>query len=202
MSVYYIGALQCQDDNDLKHFGKGHDDSPPGRGSGRYAWGSGEQPKQKKGLSGYIAKRKQKKAQAEAQAIAQKRVEAMNKAKELEENKTKTLMSGSATQVLQYQGQLTNQELSYVVQRLNFEEQLKSKSAAEMSSKMDQLNKTLGKLADTTTKSANFVKAGTDLYNGIAKIYNSTEEGKKKPLTIVDTSNQQKKQQQNQGGSN
>jgi hypothetical protein len=23
------------------HFGKGHDDNPPGRGSGRYAWGTG-----------------------------------------------------------------------------------------------------------------------------------------------------------------
>jgi hypothetical protein len=26
---------------DLVHFGKGHDDNPPGRGSGRYAWGTG-----------------------------------------------------------------------------------------------------------------------------------------------------------------
>ena len=28
--------------NDIIHYGKGHDDSPPGRGSGRYAWGSGK----------------------------------------------------------------------------------------------------------------------------------------------------------------
>lgn len=26
----------------LMHYGKGHDDNPPGRGSGRYPWGSGE----------------------------------------------------------------------------------------------------------------------------------------------------------------
>jgi hypothetical protein len=26
---------------ELMHYGKGHDDNPPGRGSGRYAWGSG-----------------------------------------------------------------------------------------------------------------------------------------------------------------
>jgi hypothetical protein len=202
MSVYYIGALQCQDNHDLLHFGKGHDDSPPGRGSGRYAWGSGEQPKQKKGFSGYIAKRKQKKAQAEAQAIAQKRVEAMNKAKELEENKTKILMSGSATQVLQYKGRWTNNELDYITKRLDFEEKIQKRSADEMNSAFDTLNKTVKKLSDTTTTTSNFVKAGTDLYNGIARIYNSTEEGKKKPLTIVDTSNQQKKQQQNQGGNN
>jgi hypothetical protein len=24
------------------HYGKGHDDNPPGRGSGRWAWGSGD----------------------------------------------------------------------------------------------------------------------------------------------------------------
>lgn len=28
--------------NDLFHVGKGHDDNPPGRGSGRYPWGSGK----------------------------------------------------------------------------------------------------------------------------------------------------------------
>lgn len=30
----------------LKHYGIGHDDNPPGRGSGRYAYGSGENPNQ------------------------------------------------------------------------------------------------------------------------------------------------------------
>ena len=30
----------------LRHYGKGHDDSPPGRGSGRYPWGSGKRPRQ------------------------------------------------------------------------------------------------------------------------------------------------------------
>ena len=29
---------------DILHYGRGHDDSPPGRGSGRYAWGSGKKP--------------------------------------------------------------------------------------------------------------------------------------------------------------
>lgn len=33
----YLGAGS----ETLAHYGKGHDDSPPGRGSGRYAWGSG-----------------------------------------------------------------------------------------------------------------------------------------------------------------
>lgn len=31
--------------NDILHFGKGHDDNPPGRGSGRFPWGSGKSNK-------------------------------------------------------------------------------------------------------------------------------------------------------------
>jgi hypothetical protein len=37
MSTYIIAPKS----NDIVHFGKGHDDNPPGRGSGRYAWGTG-----------------------------------------------------------------------------------------------------------------------------------------------------------------
>lgn len=33
-------------DNFLMHYGKAHDETPPGRGSGRYAWGSGERAHQ------------------------------------------------------------------------------------------------------------------------------------------------------------
>lgn len=33
---------------DIIHAGRGHDDNPPGRGSGRYAWGSGKKGQKKK----------------------------------------------------------------------------------------------------------------------------------------------------------
>lgn len=36
-----------EDGDYLEHYGKGHDDNPPGRGSGRYAFGSGERPFQR-----------------------------------------------------------------------------------------------------------------------------------------------------------
>jgi hypothetical protein len=46
MSTYVIAPTGA----DIMHYGKGHDDNPPGRGSGRYAWGTGngEGAKQKK----------------------------------------------------------------------------------------------------------------------------------------------------------
>ena len=37
--------------NELYHFGVGPDDNPPGRGSGRYPKGSGENPYQHEGWS-------------------------------------------------------------------------------------------------------------------------------------------------------
>ena len=44
MKDVYVGQLVSS--NYLEHYGKGHDDNPPGRGSGRYPWGSGKNPKQ------------------------------------------------------------------------------------------------------------------------------------------------------------
>lgn len=43
MNTYY--ALRPTN-SDILHFGKGHDDNPPGRGSGRFPFGSGKRPKQ------------------------------------------------------------------------------------------------------------------------------------------------------------
>ena len=40
----YCGGLISEDY--LEHYGRAHDENPPGRGSGRYAYGSGKQPHQ------------------------------------------------------------------------------------------------------------------------------------------------------------
>lgn len=44
-----IAELYSRDDDDqyLEHYGKGHDDNPPGPGSGRYPYGSGERANQR-----------------------------------------------------------------------------------------------------------------------------------------------------------
>ena len=53
--------IECLNDLTLEdyisHHGVGHDDDPPGRGSGRLPWGSGENPGQH--LTGYEARRKE-----------------------------------------------------------------------------------------------------------------------------------------------
>ena len=43
MNTYYILSPT---NSDIVHFGKGHDDNPPGRGSGRFPFGTGKRPRQ------------------------------------------------------------------------------------------------------------------------------------------------------------
>lgn len=101
--------------------------------------------------------------------------------KELAEKKERVLKSGSATEVLQFKGKLTNQELQDTVKRLSLEKQLSDYSKAERNLKIAKIDEYVKK-AD---KAADWVKTGTKLWNQVADIYNSTEEGRKKPLKKV-----------------
>jgi hypothetical protein len=60
MSTYIIAPKS----NDLMHYGKGHDDNPPGRGSGRYAWGTGNGDGAKEKKQGIIQRSISKKVSA------------------------------------------------------------------------------------------------------------------------------------------
>ena len=50
MIIYEDDFADSLDDDDnnylsyLEHFGKAHDENPPGRGSGRYGFGTGKEP--------------------------------------------------------------------------------------------------------------------------------------------------------------
>lgn len=164
-----------------------------GPGSGRYPLGSGERPYQKfegsrrksSGISGYIKSRKVKKAESQMQKAkieAQKRADEEKKTREEKAaNKERVLRSGTATEVLRYQGELTNQELQNAFTRLNLETQLRNISQREIKTSMDNIDK----IMKTVKTGTEWVKIGTDTYNTIAQIYNATAEGRKKPLTLV-----------------
>lgn len=47
LSEYEFCSLLDINPDYISHEGKAHDENPPGRGSGRYAWGSGEHPNQR-----------------------------------------------------------------------------------------------------------------------------------------------------------
>lgn len=157
-----------------------------GPGSGRYPLGSGERPYQKfegsrrrsSSISDYIKSRKQKRKQDEEN---RKRLE-YEEAKRLHDlDKERVLKKGTATEVLKYQGELTNQELQNAFYRLNLESQLKNLSQKEMKSAIDKFDKVM----KTIKTGTDWIKIATDSYNAIAAIYNATPEGKKNSLTLI-----------------
>lgn len=172
-----------------------------GPGSGRYPLGSGDRPYQKfegsrrrsSGISGYINSIKAKKAEAQLQK--QKNEELRRKREEQERkrqhdaDKERVLKSGTASEVLKYQGELTNQELQNAFTRLNLEAQLRGLSQREIKTAIDKVDS----IMKTVKTGTEWVKIGTDTYNTIAKIYNVTESGKSNPLTIVGSGGDGKK---------
>ena len=165
-----------------------------GPGSGRYPLGSGERPYQKYegsrkrggGIAGYIRTKKAKKIEAQEQ---KNRLEEEQRRRQHEADKERILREGTATEVMRYQGELTNNELQQVFTRLNLESQLRNLSQKEIQTTMNKIN-TVMRTVKTGTE---WVKIGTDTYNTVAAIYNATPEGKKNPLTLVAGSGGKKK---------
>lgn len=160
-----------------------------GPGSGRYPLGSGERPYQKfegsrrksVGISGYIKSRKIKKITEQEQKENKRRLEKEQDKLKMEADKERVLREGTATEVMRYQGQLTNQELQNAFTRLNLESQLRNLSQKEIQTSIDKVYR----IIKTIKTGTEWAKIGTDTYNTIAAIYNATPEGQKKPLTII-----------------
>lgn len=164
-----------------------------GPGSGRYPLGSGERPYQKYegsggrsgGISGYIRSRRAKKAEAKEQKERneelRKRMEEEQKKRQHDADRERVLREGTATEVMKYQGELTNQELQNAFTRLNLESQLRGLSQKEMKTAMDKVDG----IMKTIKTGTEWAKIGTDTYNTFAAIYNATPEGQRKPLTLV-----------------
>ena len=137
------------------------------------------------GISGYIRKKKQEKADAaeqkERNEQLRRAMEEEQKKRQHDADKERVLREGSATEVLKYQGELTNQELQNAVNRLTSEYKLREFSQNEMKSAMDKVDG----IMRTIKTGTDWAKIGTDTYNTFAAIYNATPEGQRKPLTLI-----------------
>lgn len=172
-----------------------------GPGSGRYPLGSGERPYQKyegsrsgsSGISGYIrsikARKDEKKLQKQRNKELRNLMEEEQRKYQHEINKETVLRKGTATEVLKYQGELTNQELQNAFTRLSLENQLRGLSEKEMRSAVDKVDN----IMKTVKTGTEWAKIGTDTYNTIAAIYNATPDGQKNPLTLVNKGGGDKK---------
>ena len=116
----------------------------------------------RKSLVSAIKDHKKKKQRAKALEKARKtKAENAKKAAEkqaYEDEKQRVLKSGKASEILKYQGDLTNKELSDAVSRLDWERRLNEISAKEVQTnwdKMDSLMNKVGKVTDYVNKGAN-----------------------------------------------
>ena len=76
--------------------------------------------------------------------------------------KQRALKSGSAKEILKYQGELSNKEMQDAINRLNLEQQLTNLNKSKKVS-----------VVDTVDKAVNAAEVGIKAYNAIAKINNS-----------------------------
>ena len=98
--------------------------------------------------------------------------------KQFEEDKKKALESGSAADVLKYKGKLTNNELQNAFNRINLEQQLSGIAQKDIKTgwdKMDSLMNKVGKVTDYSNKAI-------AMYNVIAKVNNSFNDEKMRPI--------------------
>lgn len=145
-----------------------------GPGSGRYPLGSGDRPYQHKRL-GFFARRRMKKQLKNIANDAKQNRKIMSEKDmkearaEMEVRKQRAIQSGTASEILRFQGQLTNKELQDAYNRIDYERKLTSFAQDEMDAKIKKFNHFMGNVKTYT----NWVDTGISAWNDFAAIYNT-----------------------------
>ncbi len=129
MNNYYIVNPT---NNDILHFGKGHDDRPPGRGSGRFAWGSGKRPKQ---------------------ALEK------NKKPKTEEEKENIIRSNRAKDIRSIQSELSTRQLEDAKKRLDLNASISEYAAREEDANWNKINRAMKRVNDVVNWTSTGIKA-------------------------------------------
>lgn len=116
-------------------------------GSGKEV-GEAKKVKQR-GISGYLARRKEKKEAVKKQKLqtenlAKARQAAFDK-RNYEKDKARVLREGTATEVLKYKGDLTNQQLNDALNRIRMTDQLSEISRKELDEKFNKIDRAMKK---------------------------------------------------------
>lgn len=158
--------------------------SSKGRKSGKKGREIGEAAKAGKRRLSRKEKKVMEQRESEKRKIVDERNEKKFQEQRFQEKKDRLLRAGSASEILEYKEFFTDQELANVVNRLRSVDSLKSMSKKEMTKTFEQV--------DEVMKKARMVSewgdTGIKLFNQMAGLYNSTAEGKKKPITSIKTS--------------
>ena len=105
---------------------------------------------------------------------------------EYERKKSEAIKSGSATDVLEYKGKLTSQELRSALDRIRLENDLKSISDKELAAGKDRIDKIFKSVDSATGKAITLAKA----YNTAANVINAFSGTNSKLLPTINTDNQ------------
>lgn len=117
------------------------------------------------------AKKKKKKQQAALEKARKARAEKAKQekiAKEYQEQKTKILKSGKASEVARYKGEMTNQELSEALNRIRWEKELDKMTAAETKSNFEKIDSIMEKVG----KMKKWADTAIDVHDTIITFYN------------------------------
>lgn len=117
------------------------------------------------------------KGQVDKQRALKKAREAKAAKKQHEEDRDRVLKSGTASEVLKYKGELTQQEMDNAFRRLQWEQNVKNiadKDVVTGKSKVDKLMESMGKATD-------YASTGIKAWNTIANIVNATNTDKLLP---------------------
>jgi hypothetical protein len=131
---------------DIIHYGKGHDDNPPGRGSGRYGWGTTKSGKKKSSRAQEEAKRK---------ALA---------------NKEDIIKKGSPSEVSLLKGELSREERREILDRLDFEAKLNSYTQSELDAGWNAIDNSMKKVAKVNS----WANIGLDIVKTISGLVYET----------------------------
>lgn len=107
--------------------------------------------------------------------------QALNKKARIDKKKREVLKSRSAKELYKYANLFDTRELKEAYNRLQLERDIQNlvpkevKKGQNFTQKVIKSGKTVSDLLDT----------GTKLYNNVAKIYNSTENGRANPIPLI-----------------
>lgn len=117
----------------------------------------------KKAAEARAAKKKQE------EETKKKQEEEAKKAQEYEEAKQQAIKTGSATEVLKYKGELTQQEMSYIQSRIQWEQNMKNVSDKETAAGKTKTEEFFDKVNTATT----YALKGARAYNMAANVINA-----------------------------
>lgn len=133
-------------------------------------------------------KKKRAKSLEKARIVRQKKAAEKKAHDALMKNKDKVLAKGSASELMKYRGEITNQELRTAIDRLDLEKKLSSYSAAEK----DAFRKKVDRAVAWGNTISDAYNAGSKLYNAYVDIHNAASPAEDKMYKLGESKEKRK----------